>query len=122
MDVFPSLSRKGMLVFTSKQTGISSNLSVAVMEPNNHEYTVPFDTFVIKPNPISIATVAGGAAGCFQPSWSSDEEWITFGLGNWFESRASNPGWIYRTRSDGSCYEQLTFNSSNSGPNAGYPS
>jgi Tol biopolymer transport system component len=122
MDVFPGLSRKGMLVFTSKQTGSPGNSSVAVMQPNNHNFTVPFGTFEIKPHPISKATVAGGAAGCFQPSWSADEEWITFGLGNWFESRASKPGWIYRTRSDGSYYEQLTFSSSNSGSNAGYPS
>lgn len=122
MDVFPDLSNDGMLVFTAKQTGNPGNSSIAVMQPSNHKFTIPFGTFEAEPNPIPESTASEGGAGCFQPSWSSDGKWITFGLGNWFESRASNPGWIYRTRSDGSHYEQLTFNSSNSGSNAGYPS
>ncbi|OQE31687.1 hypothetical protein PENSTE_c001G05162 [Penicillium steckii] len=122
MDTFPELSKDGMLVFTSKQTGSPGNSSVAVMQPSNNTFNIPFDTFEIIPNPIPESIVAGGGAGCFQPSWSSDGDWITFGLGNYFESRTSEPGWIYRARSDGSHYEQLTFNSSNSGSNAGYPS
>lgn len=122
MNTFPELSNHGMLAFTSKQTGSPGNSSVAVMQPSNKVFDIPFDTFEIKPNPIPESIVAVGGAGCSQPSWSSDGDWITFGLGNYFESRASEPGWIYRARSDGSHYEQLTFNFSNSGSNAGYPS
>ncbi|KAJ5112777.1 TolB C-terminal domain-containing protein [Penicillium argentinense] len=122
MDAFPDLSNDGKLVFTSKQTGTPGNASVSVMLPSGHKFNVPFGTFEVVPNPVPYASVSEGGAGCFQPSWSSDGKWITFGLGYWFQSRSSKPGWIYRTRSDGSYYEQLTFDSDNSGSNAGYPS
>ncbi|OJJ79264.1 TolB family protein [Aspergillus glaucus CBS 516.65] len=117
MDVFPGLSNQGELVFTTKQTGSPGNSSVAVMQPSETNFTLAFDTF--ETDQIDAETVSSGGGGSFQPSWSSDGEWITFGSGYWFQSRSTKPGWIYRTRPDGSNYEQLTFSNSS---NAGFPS
>ncbi|EYE99209.1 TolB family protein [Aspergillus ruber CBS 135680] len=123
MDVFPDLSDQGMLVFNSKQTGTPGNSSIAVMQPNEHDFTIPFDTFEKGlTDPVSYASVTEGQSGCFQPSWSPDGKWVTFGYGYWFQGRLSKPGYIYRAKSDGSYYQALTTNTSSSGSNAGFPS
>lgn len=123
MDVFPDLSNQGMLAFTSKQTGTPGNSSVSVAHPNEHNFTVPFHTLEKGlTNPVTPDSVSQGQSGCFQPSWSPDGKWITFGYGYWFQGRYSKPGSIYRTKSDGSYHQALTTNSSSSGSNAGFPS
>lgn len=117
IDVFPQLSPQGKLAFTTKQTGNPGDSSVAVWGPDDPDFVIAFNTSdsgVLDPD-----TVARGGGGAFQPSWSADEEWITFGLGSWFQSRDKAPGWIFRTKADGSSYEQLTFGNST---NKGYPS
>lgn len=117
MDVFPDLSLDGKLTFTSKQTGSPGNSSVVVMPPGDTDFTVAFDTY--ETDALDEATVAKGGGGSFQPSWSSDSKWITFSLGSWFQSRGEKPGWIFRTKPDGSNYEQLTFGNAS---NKGFPS
>ncbi|KAF4304694.1 Six-bladed beta-propeller TolB-like protein [Botryosphaeria dothidea] len=112
-DTFPDLSPQGKLVYTSKQT---SNSSIVTMNPDGSDYKLVFD--VDQTHQVDMTEVASGGAGAFQPSWSYDGEWITFGLGTWFQGRYSNKAWIYRVRANGSDYERLTDNSTN----AGFPS
>ncbi|EKG09397.1 Six-bladed beta-propeller TolB-like protein [Macrophomina phaseolina MS6] len=110
IDTFPNLSPQGKLVYTSKQT---SNSSIVTMNPDGSDYKLVFD--VDQTNQVDMLGVAQGSAGAFQPSWSYDGEWITFGLGTWFQGRYSSKAWIYRVRANGSDYEQLTGNTTNSG-------
>ena len=65
--------------------------------------------------------VQKGLAGAFQPTWSPDREWVAFGVGQWFFTRAMGAGTIVRIKADGSMQgkpEPLTDGSIN----AGYPS
>ncbi|KAI9649509.1 hypothetical protein NHQ30_002086 [Ciborinia camelliae] len=117
-DVFPTLSKQNKLAMTQKQLG---NSSIVTMNPNATDLDLVFDVF--STNQTTTADTSSGLAGAFQPSWSSDGEWIAFGLGNWFFERSTQPGWIYRTTSNGSYSEQLTFNTSVGGAlNSGFPS
>ena len=118
MDVFPVLSLQGQLALTLKQTGSPGNSSIISIHPNGTYWTLVFDS--ASTGQLSPGDLASGGAGAFQPSWSSDGQWLTFGLGDWFQSRYSAPAWIYRARADGSYYEQLTTNATNR--NAGFPS
>ncbi|KAJ5468990.1 hypothetical protein N7475_006742 [Penicillium sp. IBT 31633x] len=118
MDVFPAVSLQGELAFTIKQTGSPGNSSVGIMPPGDTDFTVVFDTY--ETGQLDDATVSHGGGGAFQPSWSADGEWLTFGLGSWFQSRGTAPGWIYRAKADGSSYEQLTFGGNTT--NKGFPS
>lgn len=82
IDVFPDLSNQGLLAFTSKQTGTPGNASVATVQPIEQHFDVPFSTFEHGlTNPVLASSVSSGGAGCFQPSWSPDGNWITFGYG-----------------------------------------
>ncbi|KAJ5783083.1 hypothetical protein N7457_004857 [Penicillium paradoxum] len=118
MDVFPALSLQGDLAFTLKQTGSPGNSSVVTMPPGDTDFTVVFDTY--ETGQLDEATVGHGGGGAFQPSWSANGEWLTFGLGSWFQSRGEKPGWIFRAKADGSSYEQLTFGGNTT--NKGFPS
>ncbi|TGO88362.1 hypothetical protein BPOR_0167g00140 [Botrytis porri] len=110
------LSKQNKLVITQKQLG---NSSIVTMNPDGTDLDLVFDVFSI--NSTSASGTASGLAGAFQPSWTSDGEWITFGLGGWFFERSSQPGWIYRVTANGSYYEQLTFGEAGVS-NAGFPS
>ncbi|KAI9708070.1 MAG: hypothetical protein M1820_004274 [Bogoriella megaspora] len=112
-EVFPELSEQGQLVMTSKQT---DNSSVVALNPNGTDIKVVFDS--LSTDQITGPNLASGSAGAFQPSWSTDGNWITFGLGNWFQARSGLPAWIYRVSANGSYSEQLT----NTTSNAGFPS
>ena len=114
-DVFPELSKESELVMTTKQTGPADS-SVMTLNPNDTNLDIIFHS--LSTNQISLSNTLSGSAGAFQPSWSSDGKWITFGLGNWFQARATLPAWIYRVAVDGSHAEQLT----NTTSNAGFPS
>ncbi|WP_449405975.1 TolB family protein [Massilia phosphatilytica] len=64
------------------------------------------------------AAIAQGLAGAFQPTWSPDRQWVAFGVGNWFFTRATGTGRIMRIKADGSMNgvaEALTDGSINSG-------
>ena len=93
-DVFPALSRDGKLVFTEK----AKNSSVVIMDPNGSNRRRIFDADTSGLDP---AMVQRGMAGAFQPSWSPDGQWVTFGLGEWFQARRTGNARIMRVRRDG---------------------
>ncbi|KAF1350441.1 tricorn protease N-terminal domain-containing protein [Lizonia empirigonia] len=90
-DVFLQLSRQGHLAITQKQLG---NSSIVTMNPD-----------------LNSRKVSGG----FRPSWSPDGQWLVFGLGSWFQSRATGNASLYRVTANGSYFEQLTDGSVNTG-------
>lgn len=109
-DVFPELSRQGKLALTDKQLGSSS---IVTMNPDGSNQKTVFDsTSTGELDPLQLLK---GLAGAFQPAWSPNGAWIAFGLGAWFQARASYTAWIYRVTTNGSHYEQLTNGSVNSG-------
>lgn len=109
-DVFPMLSLQGKLAITQKQLG---NSSIVTMNPDGTgEFTV-FDTYTT--GELDSSLVSQGLAGAFQPTWSPDGEWIAFGLGQWFQARATGKAKIYRATSNGSYYEALTDGTVHSG-------
>ncbi|GJC95184.1 WD40 domain protein beta propeller [Colletotrichum higginsianum IMI 349063] len=109
-DVFPQLSLQGRLAITQKQLG---NSSIVTMNPDGSDLRLVFDSS--STGEIDPALVAKGLAGAFQPSWSSDGQWIAFGLGSWFQSRATGKARVYRAASNGSAYEALTDGTVHSG-------
>ncbi|CZR64604.1 uncharacterized protein PAC_14502 [Phialocephala subalpina] len=109
-DVFPELSLQGRLAITQKQLG---NSSIVTMNPNDTDLKDVFDVF--STDQVDPALVVQGLAGAFQPSYSPDGQWISFGLGSWFQERAVYTAYIYRVTANGSHYEQLTNGSINSG-------
>ncbi|KAF7945991.1 uncharacterized protein EAE97_005029 [Botrytis byssoidea] len=115
-DVFPMLSKQNKLAITQKQLG---NSSIVTMNPDGTDLDLVFDVF--STNQTSSSDTSTGLAGAFQPSWTADGEWLTFGLGYWFFERSIEPGWIYRVTANGSHYEQLTFGEAGVS-NAGFPS
>ncbi|KAK5112705.1 hypothetical protein LTR85_011216 [Meristemomyces frigidus] len=116
-DVFPALSKQNLLTETSKQSGepdeTAGNASIVIMYPNQTNEKIAFDT--LDTGVVSASLVSQGLAGAFQPEWSPDGKWIAFGVGYWFQERATEPAWIYRAASNGSYYERLTNDSINSG-------
>jgi Tol biopolymer transport system component len=107
-DVFPQLSRDGKLVFTEK----AKNSSVVIMDPNGSNRRRVFDSDA---SGLDSSMVQRGMAGAFQPSWSPDGQWITFGLGEWFQARRTGKARIMRVRRDGSGLEALTDGTIHSG-------
>ncbi|MDH7639280.1 hypothetical protein [Sphingomonas oryzagri] len=109
-DVFPVLSRQGRLVITQKQLG---NSSIVTMKPDGTDQMVAFDAAKAGLDPMLNKK---GIAGAFQPGWSPDGEWITFGCGNWFQERKGHEkAVLMRCRSDGSFHEALTDGTVHSG-------
>ncbi|MFJ8796137.1 TolB family protein [Streptomyces sp. NPDC102487] len=113
-DVFPVLSRQGRLAVTEKQTGLS-NSSIVTLNPDGTDVKVVFNTADSALDPVLLKQ---GLAGAFRPAWSPAGDWIAFGLGGWFQERATMTAAVWRVRSDGTGAEALTDNSTN----AGFPS
>ena len=106
-DVFPQLSNQNVLAITQKQLG---NSSIVTMNPNGTNEHLAFND--MDTSFVDSSMVSQGLAGAFNPSWSPDGEWITAGVGFWFQSRAESGGWIIRAAANGSHYEVLTTSNS----------
>lgn len=111
-DVFPTLSNQGVLAMTQKQTGPADS-NIVKENPVGTSLTTVFASN--STDDILASLIAQGLAGAFQPSWSSDGSWLSFGLGSWFQDRADHTAYIYRVKSDGSSPERLTDGTINSG-------
>ena len=115
IDVFPQLSvDRQKLVYTEK----AMNSSIAIINPDFSGYTRIYDPAT---SGLDQDMIKKGLAGAFQPTWSPDRQWVAFGVGQWFFTRAAGPGRIMRIKADGSMNghaEALTDGSINSG----YPS
>ncbi|BCL32488.1 PD40 domain-containing protein [Streptomyces aurantiacus] len=111
-DVFPALSKDGRLAITDKQLG---NSSIVTMRADGSDQRVVFDSTTSGLDP---AMVAKGLAGAFRPAWSHDGKWIAFGVGGWFQTRATSSAVLVRVPSDGSSHQVLTDGT----VNAGFPS
>ncbi|EMR62348.1 hypothetical protein MGN70_004645 [Eutypa lata] len=109
-DVFPELSLQGRLAITEKQLG---NSSIVTMNPDGSDHKLVFDAFT--DGGLNSTLLGKGLAGAFQPAWSPDGEWIAFGLGEWFQSRATGKAKLFRAKADASSYEQLTDGTVHSG-------
>ncbi|KAF2183118.1 dipeptidyl peptidase IV/CD26, N-terminal domain-containing protein [Zopfia rhizophila CBS 207.26] len=90
-DVFPELSRQGRLAITQKQLG---NSSIVTMNPDGSDQKVVFDIF---------------------STGEVNATLIAFGLGSWFQARATSKARIMRAKADGSYYEALTDGTVHSG-------
>lgn len=109
-DIFPQLSRQGLLAITQKQLG---NSSIVMMNSDLSNMKDVFDVFGT--HLVNATQVAKGLIGAFQRAWSPDGEWLVFGLGSWFQSRAAGTASLYRVAADGRHFEQLTDGSVNTG-------
>jgi Tol biopolymer transport system component len=108
-DVFSNIARDGTLAFTEKQNG---NSSIVIENADGSGRRVLY-------NPADHGfppdMLAKGLAGAFAPSWSPDGQWVTFGVGYWFQERATHKATIMRVRRDGTGLEPLTDGNDHSG-------
>jgi len=111
-DVWPSFSKDGMMVITSK----GDNSSVDIMRPDGSERRRIYDVDKSGLDPVRVKR---GLAGAFFATWSPDGEWVAFGLGYWFTERGIGGAKLMRVRRDGTGAEPLTDDSIF---NAGFPS
>lgn len=109
VDVFPQLSRDGTLVYTEKQLG---NASVVTMKPDGSDRKVPFN---VEGKGLDPVLLKKGLAGAFAPAWSPDSKWIVFGVGQWFQERLRGKATLMRVRRDGTGLEPLSDGSVNTG-------
>lgn len=75
-NTFPALSRQGTLAITQKQLG---NSSIVTTNVDGTEERLIFDSS--QTGRVDESLVASGLGGAFQPDWSHDGQWTTFGLG-----------------------------------------
>ncbi|KAL4894857.1 hypothetical protein BDV59DRAFT_164960 [Aspergillus ambiguus] len=122
VDVFPQFNYpQNRYVMTEKQLG---NSSVVSLNPDGSGEKLIYNNAKTGIMPSSLTS--SGLAGAFQPAWSPDGEWIVFGEGAWFQTRAEMGGWLIRATANGSYSETLTNSSvsltNTSAINSGFPS
>jgi Tol biopolymer transport system component len=83
------------------------------MNPDLSDARDVFDVYAT--GQVNGSQVAKGLTGAFQPAWSPDGDWVVFGPGSWFQSRATGNASLYRVTSNGSYSEQLTDGTVNTG-------
>lgn len=106
MDMMPQFNNATkMMTFSQKQNG---NSAIVKQSIDGSDYSVVFDPYQTEDSAISAWGIATGNAGCQQPSFTADGEWITFSLGWWFQNRTNTAANVFRVRSNGSDWEQLT--------------
>lgn len=101
-DIFPKLSRDGKLIALTEK---DSNSSIAIMNTDGSNRKRIYDTVTAKTNP---GIPGGGLVGAYFPTWSPDNQWVAFGVGQWFGARDRRKGVIMRVRRDGTDLEPLT--------------
>lgn len=104
-DVFPQLSSNGKVVITQKYLG---NSSIVTYDKEGKNVSLVYD-----PNDTEILlskVVAPDEAGAYNPNWSSDGEWLVFGVGSWFGSRPTYGGQLVRSTANGSFTEIIISN------------
>ncbi|PWY75514.1 tricorn protease N-terminal domain-containing protein [Aspergillus heteromorphus CBS 117.55] len=106
-DVFPQMSNGGKIAYTSQQT---ENSSLVTMNPDG---TAARDIFDGSRFPALVN--ASNTNGTFQASWRGDDEVIAVGLGDWFEYRYENPGWVYLVSANGTWTKRVTDGTTNAG-------
>lgn len=101
-DVFPTLNKAGThFAMTQKQLG---NSSVVTYTTEGEDIQLVIDAA----DYTDLSDLESGTAGCFQPDWSPDGEWIVVGLGYFFQSRAESSAKVVRIRANGTDYQALT--------------
>ena len=108
-DVFPNIARDGTLAFTEKQNGNSSIVIENADGSGKRNIYNPAD------HGFPVDMLMKGLAGAFAPSWSPDSQWVTFGVGYWFQERATHKATVMRVRRDGTGLEPLTDGNDHSG-------
>lgn len=99
---FPAVSPDGRQIAVSERTGRGS--------PDDRTSLVVWNTDGTNPRRIFHAE-----GSLMSPSWSADGQWIAFGAGSYFVSRATHPAQIMIVRPDGSGARALTTGAGNSG-------
>ena len=99
---FPAVSPDGRQIAVSERTGRGS--------PDDRTSLVVWNTDGTNPRRIFHAE-----GSLMSPSWSADGQWIVFGAGSYFVSRATHPAQIMIVKPDGSGARALTTGPGNSG-------
>ena len=85
-DIFPDFSRDGRLVVTDFEARLANpESSISIMAADGANKRIVFQDKT-------------GAA--YAPSWSPDGQWLAFGFGGYFASRAGRTGTIMVVRAD----------------------
>ncbi|MBI1684297.1 PD40 domain-containing protein [Caulobacter hibisci] len=108
-DVFPVVAGDGTLAITEKQQG---NSSLVTMNRDGSNRRVVFE---VEGRGLDPVLLKKGLAGAFMPGWSPDGQWLTFGMGVWFQERTKGKATLMRVRRDGTDYEPLTDGTVHSG-------
>lgn len=99
---FPAVSPDGRHIAVSERTGRGS--------PDDRTSLVVWNTDGTNPRRIFHAE-----GSLMSPSWSADGQWIVFGAGSYFVTRATRPAQIMIVKPDGSGARALTTGPGNSG-------
>jgi Tol biopolymer transport system component len=121
MDMMPQFNNATkMMTFSQKQNG---NTSIMKQRMDGFGYSIVFDPYQVNDPILVDGGITTGNVGCQQPSFTADVVWITFSLGWWLQNRTNTAANVFRVRSNGSDWEQLTgLDDDLSDLNSGYSS